>query len=127
MIKQIGGSNMFVSNDEFRQNGEYSYGEDINIDINNYNTNTNSNYNMNDMNMMNADTTMMGSVQGPIVEPGRERVVQRNIIHEIKHICPMNTKIINNHIFRHTYEPRYTCCEENTCTNIQCGSCCNFN
>ena len=116
---------MFVNNDEFRQNGEYGYGEDINIDINNYNNN--SNYNMNDMNMMNSDTTMIGAVQGPIVEPGRERVVQRNIIHEIKHICPMNTKIINNHIFRHTYEPRYTCCEENTCTNVQCGSCCNFN
>lgn len=75
---------MFVNNDEFRQNGEYGYGEDINIDINNYNNNTNSNYNINDMNMMNSDTTMMGTVQGPIVEPGRERVVQRNIIHEIK-------------------------------------------
>ena len=118
---------MFAGNEDFRQNGDFGYGEDINIDINNFNTNSNTNYNMNDMNTMNSDTMVMGSVQGPIVEPGRERVVQRNIIHEVKHICPMNTKIINNHIFRHTYEPRYTCCEENTCTNVQCGSCCNFN
>ena len=43
------------------------------------------------------------------------------------HVCPMNTKIINNHIFKHTYQPHYTCCEENTVTNVQCGSCCNFN
>ena len=38
----------------------------------------------------------------------------------------MNTRIINNHIFRHTYQPRYTCCEENVVTNQQCGSCCQF-
>ena len=37
-----------------------------------------------------------------------------------------NTRIINNHIFRHTYQPRYTCCEENVVTNQQCGSCCQF-
>ena len=112
---------MFYNTDEFRQNGDMGYTEDINIDINNFNTN------QFDMNMNDAGMNMMGSVQGPIVEPGRERVVQRNIIHEVKHVCPMNTKIINNHIFRHTYEPRYTCCEENVCTNVQCGSCCNFN
>ena len=111
---------MFFGNDELRQNGDLGYGEDINIDINNVNTNMNTN-NF-DMNMSNPDM-MMGSVQGPIIEPGRERVIQRNIVHEVRHICPMNTKIINNHIFKHTYEPRYTCCEENTCTNVQCGSC----
>ena len=129
MIKQIGGKNMFFSDEELRQNGDFGYGENINIDIDNFNTNnnTNSNFNMNQMNMSDPGMTMIGSVQGPIIEPGRERVIQRNIVHEVKHICPMNTKIINNHIFKHTYEPRYTCCEENTCTNLQCGSCCNFN
>ena len=124
---------MFYNSDEVRQNGEYGMDESINIDINNSNMNTNTNYNTNynantfDMNMSDPGMTMMGSIQGPIIEPGRERVIQRNIIHEVKHICPMNTKIINNHIFKHTYQPRYTCCEENTCTNVQCGSCCNFN
>ena len=115
---------MFFSNDDFRQNGDLGYGEDINIDINNFNTN--SNVNTNQFNMSDPDTTMMGSVQGPIIEPGRERVVQRNIIHEVKHVCPMNTRIINNHVYKHIYQPRYTCCEENTCTNVQCGSCCCF-
>lgn len=120
---------MYFCDDEVRQNGDFGYGEDINIDINNVNTNTstNSNFNMNQMDMAEPGTTMMGSVQGPIIEPGRERIIQRNIVHEVKHVCPMNTKIINNHIFKHTYTPHYTCCEENTCTNIQCGSCCNFN
>ena len=122
---------MYFNNDACRQNGEFGYGENINIDIDNYNTNTNTNSNVNmnqqDMFTDNTSNMMMGSVQGPIVEPGRERVIQRNIVHEVKHICPMNTKIINNHIFKHTYQPHYTCCEENTCTNVQCGSCCNFN
>lgn len=120
---------MFFNNDECRQNGDFGYGENINIDIDNYNTNTNSNFNMNQQDMFidNTSDMMIGSVQGPIIEPGRERVIQRNIVHEVKHVCPMNTKIINNHIFKHTYQPHYTCCEENTVTNVQCGSCCNFN
>ena len=92
---------MFFGNDELRQNSDFGYGEDINIDINNVNTNTNTNTNFNmnhvDMDMSNPGM-MMGTVQGPIIEPGRERVIQRNIVHEVKHICPINTKIINNHI-----------------------------
>ena len=118
---------MFFCNDDVRQNENFGYGEDINIDINNINNNNNSNFSMNQMDMNMDTSNMMGSVQGPIIEPGRERVIERNIVHEVKHICPMNTKIINNHIFKHTYEPRYTCCEENTCTNVQCGSCSCFN
>ena len=109
-------------NDDFRQNG-YGYGEGIDININNNNTNNNQNVIMNE----NFDGGYdMGMVTGPVVEPGRERVVQRNIVHEVKHVCPINTRIINNHIFRHTYQPRYTCCEENVVTNQQCGSCCQF-
>ena len=42
------------------------------------------------------------------------------------HVCPINTRIINNHIFRHTYTPHYTCCEENRVCQQQCGSCCQF-
>ena len=43
------------------------------------------------------------------------------------HVCPIRTRIINNHVYRHTYSPAYSCCEENVCSNIQCGSCCGFN
>ena len=111
-------------NDDFRQN-VFGYGDGIDININNTNTNTNQNVNMN-MNENFDDGFDMGMTTGPIVEPGRERVVQRNIVHEVKHVCPMNTRIINNHIFRHTYQPRYTCSEENVVTNQQCGSCCQF-
>lgn len=69
---------------------------------------------------------MQGSVSQPIIEPMQERVVNRTIMHEVPHVCPLRTKIINNHVYRHTYRPSYSCCEENTVTNVQCGSCCNF-
>ena len=91
-------------NDDFRQNCNFGYGEGIDININNSNTNTNQNVNMN-MNENFDDVIESGMATGPIIEPGRERVVQRNIVHEVKHVCPMNTRIINNHIFRHTYQP----------------------
>ena len=104
---------------------------DINITNQNVNTNTNDNFNYNYNEMegygIPMQQPMMGSMMSPVVEPGRERVVNRTFVHEVPHICPINTRIINNHIYRHTYQPRYTCCEENVVTNEQCGSCCNFN
>lgn len=109
-------------NDGLKQDGGY---DDIDINITNQNVNTNMNTNTN-MNMNVNEGYPMGTVSGPIIEPGRERCVQRNIFHEVKHVCPINTRIINNHIFRHTYQPRYTCSEENVVTDQQCGSCCQF-
>lgn len=37
------------------------------------------------------------------------------------HVCPIHTRVINNHIIEHTYRPEYTCSEENTITNIDPG------
>lgn len=103
---------------------------DINITNQNVNTNMNDNFAYAANQMMNQpmmEQPMMGSVMSPVIEQGRERIVNRTFVHEVPHICPINTRIINNHIYRHTYQPRYTCCEENVVTNEQCGSCCNFN
>ena len=112
-------------NDDFRQDMNYGYGDGIDININNSNMNTNMNTNQN-VNINENEGMDSGMQSGPVIEAGRERVVQRNILHEVRHICPINTRIINNHIFRHTYHPHYTCCEENVVTNQQCGSCCQF-
>ena len=98
--------------------------DDIDINITNQNVNDNTNMNTN-TNMM-GGTFAGGTINSPIIEPGRERIVNRTFIHEVPHVCPINTRIINNHIYRHTYQPRYTCCEENVVTQQQCGYCCNF-
>lgn len=57
----------------------------------------------------------------PIIEQPIERCVERNICHKVEHICPIHTRIINNHIYEHTYRPEYTQSEENTVTNIDPG------
>ena len=100
--------------------------DDLDINITNQNVNTNMNDNFMTSQMM-MQQPMMGSVMSPIIEQGQERIVNRTFVHEVPHVCPINTRIINNHIYRHTYQPRYTCCEENVVTNEQCGSCCNLN
>lgn len=108
--------------DGFNQN---MYDGDIDINITNQNVNDNTNTNTN-MNFNNVGGSMMGGTTYPVVETPRERVVYRNIYHTVPHVCPINTRIVNNHVYRHTYQPRYTCCEENVVTNEQCGSCCQF-
>ena len=62
----------------------------------------------------------------PINECPRERCIHRTIMHEVPHVCPIKTRIINHHVYRHTYRPEYSCCEENVVSNIQCGSCSQF-
>ena len=103
----------------FNDNYKMPYDSDIDINITNQNVNTNSN-------MMGGFGGEMGMTSSPVMETPRERCVYRNIYHEVPHVCPINTRVINNHIYRHTYQPRYTCSEENVVSNVQCGSCCNF-
>lgn len=76
-----------------------------------------------DVNMMGNNNTMLGT---PMNEGVRERVINRTFVHEVPHVCPIHTRIINHHVYKHTYRPQYTCSEENVCSNVQCGSCCQF-
>lgn len=74
-----------------------------------------------DINMMNNNTVMPMNNNGV-----QERVINRTFVHEVPHTCPIHTRIINHHVYKHTYRPVYTCSEENVCSNVQCGSCCDF-
>ena len=89
--------------------------QDMNIDVN-----------IGNNGMMSSQGAEAFDMQRPIVEPMQERCVQRTIVHQVPHICPIRTRIINHHIFKHTYCPEYSCCEENVVSNIDQGSCCNF-
>ena len=59
-------------------------------------------------------------------EMPRERCIQRTFVHEVPHVCPIHTRVINHHVYKHTYRPVYTCNEENVISNVQCGSCNDF-
>lgn len=56
----------------------------------------------------------------PIVmmECPQERVCHVNTCHEVQHIVPINTRIVNHHIYKHTYVPMYTCCTEDVVCNV---------
>lgn len=54
----------------------------------------------------------------PIMEMPCERVCHREICHTVEHIQPINTRIINHHVYHHTFTPCYTCCEENEICNV---------
>jgi len=64
-----------------------------------------------------------GSVCPPVYECPQERVCHRTICHEVPHICPCNTRIINHHVYRHSYTPCYSACEENVVSNVYDGCC----
>ena len=60
----------------------------------------------------------------PIVECPQERVCHVNTCYNVPHIIPINTRIINHHIYRHTYQPMYTCCTQDEVTNVYDNNCC---
>ena len=105
-----------MNNSDFFQN--------VNMDSN---ITGNNNYVNQDMEVdvnMNNYSAPMGNI--PQNEGVRERVINRTFVHEVPHVCPIHTRIINHHVYKHTYRPAYTCSEENVCSNVQCGSCCQF-
>ena len=106
---------MFTNTCYDRQNdiNNNFYADDMNIDM--------------DIEMNNVGFNAQPQVMSnPIIEPVQERIVNRTIVHNVPHVCPIQTRIINHHVFRHTYQPAYSCCEENVCSEVQCGSCCCF-
>ena len=60
----------------------------------------------------------------PIYECPEERVCHRYICYDVPHIKPCNTRIINHHVYRHTFTPCYTSCEENVVENVFDRKCC---
>ena len=103
------------------------YDRDTDINNNFFADNMTNNIDIDVNNGMQGNTQMaMGPTQRPLVEPMQERCVHRTIMHEVPHVCPIRTRIINHHIYKHTYRPEYSCCEENVVSNINQGSCCGF-
>lgn len=104
----------------------YDRQNEVNNTFNAENMDVDMNIEMTNTQMGGMTPQMATGMQRPIVEPMQERVVNRTIVHEVPHVCPMRTRIVNHHVFKHTYQPSYSCCEENVCSEVQCGSCCNF-
>ena len=74
-----------------------------------------------DMGMPMSQQTMMCP---PIQECPQERVCHKYFCYEVPHIMPCNTRVINHHVYRHTYTPCFTTCEENVVSNVYDRKCC---
>ena len=69
-----------------------------------------------DMISDNNNTQLPGVMCPRVMECPQEKCCTREIHHCVEHIVPINTRIINHHIYHHVYKPVYTCCEENVCS-----------
>lgn len=78
-----------------------------------------------DPDMMN-NNGMCGCAFPPVYECPQERVCTRVIVHEVPHVMPIHTKIINHHVYKHSYTPCYTMSECDTCENVYDPCCKNF-
>ncbi len=90
------------------------------------NTNANTMNNNMDMNagmMMGQGQMGQGCMCPPVMECPQERVCHRQMCYEVPHIIPVNTRIINHHIYRHTYQPMYTCTTEDEVCNVYDNGC----
>ena len=81
---------------------------------------------MNNGNLYSGNMTMSGMECPVVYECPIERVCHREIHHHVPHVCPINTRVINHHIYTHTYTPEYTCCEENEKCDVYEGNCNQF-
>ena len=88
-----------------RQNNMYGYGMQ-NMGIGGYNQQPN--------------------MESEVIEPTTTKCIEKEFFHEVPHVCPIHTHVINKHIYTHTYTPRYSCSEENQVINNDCGSCSGF-
>lgn len=70
------------------------------------------------------DNQFPGVTCPPVYECPQVRCCHREICHEVPHIVPIETRIINHHVYRHTYQPAYSCCEENEVSNVYDNKCC---
>ena len=70
------------------------------------------------MDMNNCMNSCSNMVCPSVCEMPREKVCHRYFCYDVPHIIPCNTRIINHHIYKHSYIPQYTCCEENECCNV---------
>lgn len=55
-----------------------------------------------------------------IIEPCITKCVECEFCHEVKHIQPVHTHVINKHVYNHTYEREFSTSEEDQVVNVEC-------
>lgn len=58
-----------------------------------------------------------------VMECPCERVCHTQTVVNVPHVVPINTRVINHRIYRHTYQPMYTCTMEEEVCNVYDNNC----
>lgn len=66
----------------------------------------------------------MSQMCPPIFECPQERVCHRTINYEVPHMIPCHTRMINHHVYHHSYTPCYSYSEEDEYSNVYGNRCC---
>lgn len=66
------------------------------------------------------------SCNNEVVEPTITKCIEKEFYHEVPHVCPIHTHVINKHIYTHKYTPQYTMDQEDVVINNDCGNCSGF-
>lgn len=80
----------------------------------------------NDGNCMNMNMNMNCAPQScgqVVMECPCERVCHTETVVNVPHVVPINTRVINHRIYRHTYQPMYTCTMEEEVCNVYDNNC----
>ncbi len=90
--------------------------------------NMNMDFNMNVMNSMPYGSCPMPNCAPtmcpPVYECPQERVCHRTINYEVPHMIPCHTRMINHHVYHHSYTPCYSYSEEDEYSNVYGNRCC---
>lgn len=57
-----------------------------------------------------------------VMECPQERVCHTQTLYNVPHVVPINTRVINHHIYRHSYQPMYITTMEDTVSNVCDGN-----
>jgi hypothetical protein len=57
------------------------------------------------------------------VAPPRVKVVHRPVYHDVIHVQPCHTHVVNTRINCHKFVPTYSCSSEYQCKDVYSGGC----
>ncbi len=56
-----------------------------------------------------------------VMEPCVNKCCETETCYDVKHVIPVHTHVVNKHIYKHTYEPQYSCSSEDQVINVNCN------
>ncbi len=53
-----------------------------------------------------------------VMEPCVNKCCETETCYDVKHVIPVHTHVVNKHVYKHTYEPQFSCSSEDQVINV---------